>query len=295
MNHRQFPRFRSPRAQVHYRCAYDAVMENWPVPYQTLTVSSELGRTHIIECGLAGSPPLILLSGFGASSTMWVPMIERLSQKHHIFALDTIGDQGQSILNRKLTAASDYVLWLKEIICEFKFEKITILGFSQGGWIALNFAVHAPEHLDKLILISPNAGLVPVSLRFLLRLMRMAVFPTKSNLHNWARWNSTAWDYDKPYFQLILEQMRAGMKSKTSGVMPITFTDEELRNLSMPILMLVGEQEIVNDSKAAIQRGQALIPEFEAQVIPNARHMLPFDQPQLVCEHILQFLTTKRN
>src|SRR6266511_3323438 len=115
------------------------------VPYQTLTVSSELGKTHIIECGLADSLPLILLSGFGASSTMWVPMIEMLSQNHHLFALDTIGDQGKSILNRKLSAASEYVLWLEEVIRELKFEKIAIVGFSQGGWIALNFAVHAPE------------------------------------------------------------------------------------------------------------------------------------------------------
>ncbi|HEU0295294.1 MAG TPA: alpha/beta hydrolase [Anaerolineales bacterium] len=295
MNNRQFPGFRSPGAQARYMCAYDTVMEKWPVPYQTLTVYSQLGKTHIIECGLAGSAPLIFLSGFGASSTMWVPMIERLSQAHHLFALDTIGDQGKSILNRKLRAASEYVLWLEEVMRELKFEKISIVGFSQGGWIAMNFAIHAPEHVDQLILISPNAGFVPVSPRFLLRLVRMAVFPTKSNIHNWARWNSTAWDYDKPYFQLLFEQMRAGMKSKISGVLPITFTDEELSSLSMPVLMLVGEQEIVNDAKAAIQRGQALVPEFEAEVIPNARHMLPFDQPQLVCEHILEFLTTKRN
>ena len=68
------------------------------------------------------------------------------------------------------------------------------------------------------------------------------------------------------------------------------FSDEEFKNLKMPLLLLVGDKEILYDAQFAIDRARQLIPHIEAESIPNAGHMLSIDQPAVVIERIMRFL-----
>jgi len=285
--------FKSPAAEGQYLAAYDAVMELWPAPYESRRLPTRYGVTHLIACGPEDRPPLVLLHGFGVNATMWIPFLECLGQSNRVYALDTIGDLGKSVPSRPLEKITDFVDWLQDVLDGLGLERANLVGFSQGAWIALNYAVHCPEALAKLILISPNAGLTPVSPRFMMRLMAMAVFPTARAVESWARWNSTAWDTQIRYYRLVSQLMKAGLAGQNwgrSGMMPVTFRDEELRKIGCPVLMMAGEQEVVNNPVQAMDRARLHIPTFEGAVIEQARHMLPFDQPQRVCERIAAFL-----
>lgn len=284
--------FKSPKHEVRYMQAYDDVLALWPVPYKSMFVDTRFGRTHIIVCGPEDAPPLVLLHGFGVNATMWIPLIANLSKHFRIYALDTIGDLGKSVLEYPLKQAGDYVTWLQDVLDALNLKKIFLAGFSQGGWIAMNFAIHASNSLKKLVLISPNAGLVGLSGKFMLRLMTMAVFPFKPLVERWAKWNSLAWDETQPFFKLITKLTQAGVagqKPSRPGVMPFTYKDSELQSISVPVLMLVGDQEVVNDPIAALERGKNQISDFKGILIEKARHMLPYDQPQKVCERLIDF------
>ena len=74
------------------------------------------------------------------------------------------------------------------------------------------------------------------------------------------------------------------------GVWPRVFTDEELRSVSVPTLLLIGDREVIYDPRVAIGRATRLIPWIEAEIIPNASHFLTFDQSESVDARVLGFL-----
>jgi pimeloyl-ACP methyl ester carboxylesterase len=69
-----------------------------------------------------------------------------------------------------------------------------------------------------------------------------------------------------------------------------TFGDDEFASLKMPVLLLIGDREVLYDATSAIDRARQLIPHIEADIIPNAGHMLSTDQPEVVIDRMLRFL-----
>ncbi|MBV9331292.1 MAG: hypothetical protein JOZ55_07045, partial [Alphaproteobacteria bacterium] len=53
-----FPEFSSEESRARYLAAYDAVLREWPVPYEELDIPTALGPTHVVASGKADAPPL---------------------------------------------------------------------------------------------------------------------------------------------------------------------------------------------------------------------------------------------
>jgi pimeloyl-ACP methyl ester carboxylesterase len=79
-----------------------------------------------------------------------------------------------------------------------------------------------------------------------------------------------------------------------STVLPVPYTDEELRGVTNPTLLLIGQQETLYDPVPALARAKKLIPNIRAELIPQASHDLPVSQPEAVNRRILEFLTAAR-
>ena len=67
-------------------------------------------------------------------------------------------------------------------------DRIFLVGMSYGGWLALNYAVAAPERVQKLVLLSPGGGFLPMVRQFSLRGMLMVLFPTRFTVNSFMRW-----------------------------------------------------------------------------------------------------------
>jgi pimeloyl-ACP methyl ester carboxylesterase len=87
-----------------------------------------------------------------------------------------------------------------------------------------------------------------------------------------------------------IQQMFTTTDFQYSMYLPPTFKDEQLAQLSVPTLLMMGDQEVVYNYKKAIARAKKLIPNIETTLIPGAGHALNFDQPEMVNQHILAFL-----
>jgi pimeloyl-ACP methyl ester carboxylesterase len=68
------------------------------------------------------------------------------------------------------------------------------------------------------------------------------------------------------------------------GVLPI-FSDEELRRLTMPTLLLIGREDTLHDARKVAERMRKLVPELTTKIIPQAGHTL-----YNTSSHILSFL-----
>lgn len=98
---------------------------------------------------------LILLHGNGENHTYFKNQIDFFSEKYKVIALDTRG-HGESPRGDKPFTIRQFAEDLYEFMCEKGIEKAHILGFSDGGNIALCFALKHPERVNRLILNGAN-------------------------------------------------------------------------------------------------------------------------------------------
>jgi len=96
-------------------------------------------------------PELILIHGFGGNLTYWEPQVRAFSQKFRVITFDQrgCGQSGQPQFGFRI---DDLVEELHQLMIALKVAKAYLLGFSQGGAIALLTAVEHPEMVRALVM-----------------------------------------------------------------------------------------------------------------------------------------------
>ncbi|MGN0486619.1 MAG: alpha/beta fold hydrolase [Acutalibacteraceae bacterium] len=99
--------------------------------------------------------PLILLHGNGESKEYFIHQMDFFAQKYRVIALDTRG-HGKTPRGDRPFTIRQFAEDLHDFMLEKGIEKAHILGFSDGGNIALIFALKYPEMVNKLIVNGAN-------------------------------------------------------------------------------------------------------------------------------------------
>ena len=243
--------FKTSEGEAAFLAAYDAALKQWPVPHEEVTTPSRFGTTHIIVSGPKDAPPLVLLHGYDATSVMWAPNIADLSRGHRVYAVDVMGQPSKSIPAEPIRSAEDYAAWLAATLDGLHLDRISLAGQSYGGWLALNFAIVAPERVEKLVLLSAG-GFLPMVRQFSLRGMLMTLFPTRATVNWFMRWLGITAADAAPVLELMYLGVRHfRMPAETLRVMPVMFSDDQLRAVHVPTLFLMGDREVIYDPAAA--------------------------------------------
>ena len=95
--------------------------------------------------------PLILLHGNGEDCTYFDHQIDVFAQHYHVYALDTRG-HGQTPRGTCPFTIRQFADDLLAFMDARHIERAHLLGFSDGGNIAIIFAIRYPERVDRLIL-----------------------------------------------------------------------------------------------------------------------------------------------
>ena len=99
--------------------------------------------------------PLILLHGNGEESGYFQGQIDAFSKLYHVYALDTRG-HGKTPRGDKPFTIRQFADDLLGFMDEHHIQKSHLLGFSDGGNIAMIFAIRFPDRVDRLILNGAN-------------------------------------------------------------------------------------------------------------------------------------------
>ncbi|MCC8025596.1 MAG: alpha/beta hydrolase [Clostridium sp.] len=99
--------------------------------------------------------PLILLHGNGEDSGYFVHQTEYFSKQYRVIAIDTRG-HGRSPRGETPFTIGQFAADLYDFMEEKGIAKAHILGFSDGGNIALAFALAHPKRVARLILNGAN-------------------------------------------------------------------------------------------------------------------------------------------
>lgn len=167
-------------------------------------------------------PVLLLLHGNGEDSSYFEHQISEFSQDFCVCAIDTRG-HGQSPMGTAPFTLSQFADDLFRFMDRHGLERADILGFSDGGNIALLFALRYPERVRRLILNSANLypeGLEPWLLQSFLD-SREAVL----------RSDAPDADYQVALLELMINEPH--------------IDPESLNALTMPALVIAGDRDIV--------------------------------------------------
>ena len=117
---------------------------------------------------IAGSGPAILLiHGIGDNSTTWNVIHAKLAQRFTVIAPDLLG-HGKSDKPRADYSVAAYANGMRDLLSVLDIERVTIVGHSLGGGVAMQFAYQFPQLVDRLILV--GAGGVTKDVNIALRI-----------------------------------------------------------------------------------------------------------------------------
>ena len=222
-----------------------------------------------------------------------------LSHHYRTYAVDVIGDLNKSILTRLLRRRQDFVDWMVDLFNGLQIESAYMVGNSGGGYLTLNTALYLPERVKKVVLISPAATFVQIWALYWHHLIPLAFIAPMIRSDRLVRkayeWIWQGFPMDECYAQLRAIAQTAGYprysvtRNRGVRVAPVVFSDEELRKIQNPALLLIGDHEVIYKPERVIQRATRLVADLKAEIIPNANHVAEYTAPDVVNEKILKF------
>jgi len=96
---------------------------------------------------------LLLIHGIGGSSESWREVVPELSRKYRVIAPDLLG-HGQTDKPRGDYSLGAFAVWLRDFLDALGIRKVTLIGHSLGGGIAMQFAHQHRDYCRRLVLIS---------------------------------------------------------------------------------------------------------------------------------------------
>lgn len=285
--------FKSKEHESNFINAYENTLSLWPVAYESIYVDTGYGSTHILVSGPADGKPLILLNGFGFGATMWYPNLQTLSTVYRVYAVDVIGEFNKSKVNKHFLQKADYAVWITQLLDQLGIETAHFIGHSNGGWHALNFSMHEQHRVSSLVLLAPAASFTPFTKQFGIRLLGANMLRTRIVIIDFcAKW-FIAKENRSNVSEYLYEQFYHGIKGfswKYKILIPSVFSDEDLKKINVPTLLMIGDREVIYNHKRAITRAAQLIPHIQTRVIAGVGHVPNMENAEYVNQEIASFL-----
>ena len=212
--------------------------------------------------------PLILLHGNGEDSSYFEHQIPEFSCHFTVYALDTRG-HGKSPMGAAPFTLSQFADDLRAFMDEQGLVQADILGFSDGGNIALIFALRYPERVRRLVLNAANLHPKGIKTRYLEEMERER--ETVDTTTPEGRYQAQLLDL------MLLEP---------------NLTSQDLRAISCPTLVIAGRYDVIVENHTRLIA--LAIPGAKLEIIPG-EHDCAYRNPADFNEAVLTFFKETEN
>ena len=209
-------------------------------------------------------PTLLLLHGNGEDSTYFVHQVEEFSRDFTVYAIDTRG-HGKSPRGAAPFTISQFADDLLAFMDRQGLPRADILGFSDGGNIALIFALRHPDRVRRLIL--NGANLDPKGVKPLVQLPIVLGYHLAS----------------------LSKSPKARAHAELLGLMVNEphIDPAELKKLTMPVLVIAGTKDMIQERHTRLIANR--IPGARLALIPGD-HFIASKAPTTFNRAVRQFL-----
>jgi pimeloyl-ACP methyl ester carboxylesterase len=268
--------------------SYDAALQGMELPHQTCYVETSFGPTHILICGRENSKPVLLWHGQNANVLSWLHWLPALASTYRTYVVDVIGGMGKSAPSRPSKKGLAYGQWGAEVLEGLELKKASMIGASQGGWLIVKLGNVAPEVIESATLMS-TAGFLSLNMMMILRMIPRVLFkpPEQAAKEMLSIVNAPNVPAD-PFFLELFELLLRYVRSESA---PPVLRDEEIKKLTAPTYLLMGQYETTLNPYKVIERGVKLLPNLvRAEIVPGVGHSMLHRQTDWVISRVLDFL-----
>lgn len=270
--------WKSAEGERAVRERYLDILKHWPVPNRQLRVPTRKGETFVIDCsgacGDENAPPLLLLHGGAANSSTWMGDVAAWAPHFRIFAIDMIGEAGLSAPSRPPLASDAHALWLDDVMQGLGIARASLVGISLGGWLAFDYATRRTDRVDAVAAMCP-AGIGRQKIGIVFKTIPLRLLGTWGKRKAAELVLGRAPENPTPAMQYFLNFM--GMIHRNFRVrvtkLPV-FSDQALQRLRMPVLAIVGANDVLIDSAGTKRRLERNVPHAEIRYLPDAGHFI---------------------
>ena len=254
------------------------------MPY--VTVAGERTFYALYQGDVHGKHNLVLVHGAGGSHLDWPASLRRL-KKANVYALDLPGHGRSDGMGRSSIAA--YRDFLLAFLDGLDLERAVAVGHSMGGAIALDLALHYPDRLAGLVLVSSGARL------------RVAPAILTGILADFEATVDLVCDY--AYGPAASEQLKRLGRQRMLKTPPEVIRGdyaacdafdvmERLGAIRCPTLVIGGSADMLTPPKYSVYLHEH-IPGAELVLVDAAGHMVMLEKPEVVAKTVSKFILTK--
>ena len=272
--------------------AYGDALELWPVGFESQQIQTRFGTTHALVSGPANGRPLLLIpAAIGIGAVQWFPNAEYLAASRRVIAVDFLGGPGLGHQTRPILDQADCAQWVVDLLDSESDEPADVVGSSQGGWLALNAAVNAPDRIARLALLAPAASFLPF------RLVVRAMLKIGPYLPSITAGPSLRASFGHRYApdKRLLTLTRLGLKHfryQPGAVFPDVFSDADLRGVKSNTIVIAGDREIIYQPRLMLDRAASTIAGAETHLVSGAGHLLNMERPDEINTMLGNLFTT---
>ncbi len=240
-------------------------MQNADIPSNKVSYGNNTSAGHFVKSGDAkiyyevygkGNTVVLLHGGLFGSTIEMADFIDSLSKTFQVIAISTRGHGKSEIGSDSLTLeqrAGDVL----NVINEVTKEKVSIIGFSDGGYTAYKFASLYPDRVNKMVVI--GAGILYPGLR-----------DFSFNINQAMELDKAFW---KQQLAIMPEPNRLEhvFKQVANCYSKLTVGKDLLGSIQCPVLVMAGDSDGGN-SVQNVLNAALLIPNHQIAIIPNAGH-----------------------
>jgi succinyl-CoA synthetase alpha subunit len=242
---------------------------------------------------------LVLVHCLGLHSGMWHNVEEDLRFGGYSIVKYDLRGHGKTS-----SAGEDWTLELmaedlKGLLDDLRVPYCHVVGLSIGGMIAQTFALRYPERVEKLVLSNTTSGQTAESRNALLeraRTVESGGMQTvlESTINHW--FTSDFPEHSPHVVEFVRQELsKCSPQSFAKATRAIAGLDlwDRLGEIAVPTLVMTGENDPGTNVETA-RRIHELIPGSRLEIIPDASHMAPIEQPDAYARAIIQFLDSER-
>ena len=263
-------------------------------------------RAYVVT---GSGPALLLLHGLGCDHTTWAPVIDSLARRYTVIAPDLLG-HGESDKPRADYSVGGYANGMRDLLTVLGIDRVSVVGHSFGGGVAMQFAYQFPERTERLILVG-SGGLGPevtpairaittpgfhhaMGLLTLPGVRHVGTAGMRALAATGVRAARDLTELADIYDSFKDPRTRAAIRHVVRAVVDwrgqiVTMADRAYLTEAMPMCVVWGRNDQVIPVRHA-GNAAALAPSARVEIIPNAGHFPHKDHPQRFVKIVNDFI-----
>jgi pimeloyl-ACP methyl ester carboxylesterase len=222
-------------------------------------------------------PPVILLHGGLGNSDHWSNQVPALAEHFEVIAIDSRG-QGRSTRTRAGVSYETMANDVLAVMDKLGLPRASLVGWSDGGEIALKLAIEHPDRVDHLFVFGTNYDATGSKPRGSQRSATFSAYAAKSRA-DYMKLSKTPRQFDD-----LVDWMMPVWRN------PMGFTKDQLRSIAAPTLVCDGDHDevIILDQ---VEEMSHLIPHAKLAVLKDTSHFALWQDPEAFNKVLIDFLS----